>query len=80
MLMTYSLTLQKRALLGNDGLLYAKDGNKITYKKKDDLLYKTAKDTVDHFREMSKLLKRKRRNKQEIVKLAPHPKGSTRRY
>ena len=73
---------KRNALKGwlNQRLISAKEGAKITYKKKDDLLYKTAKDTVDHFREMSKLLKRKRKDKQEIVKLAPHPKGSTRRY
>jgi hypothetical protein len=34
---------------------FAKSGTKITYKKKDDLLYKSAKDTVEHFRKMAKM-------------------------
>lgn len=37
------------------GKFFAKDGMKIQFKKKDDLLYKTAKDAVDHYRKMVKL-------------------------
>lgn len=64
----------------SNGLWLAKSGIKLTYKKKNDLLYKTARDAVDHFRKMSKMSDestRKSRTKQ--VRLAPHP-GGTRSY
>ena len=55
--------------------LYAKKGGKVTYKQKDDLLYKSIRDRVEHFRKMSKMssdaLDRK---KPKIEKLAAHPK------
>jgi hypothetical protein len=55
---------------------YAKDGMKFTFKSKDDLLYKTARDAAEHFRKMSKIssdgLNRKRI---KIEKLTSHPKG-----
>lgn len=56
---------------------YAKDGMKFTFKSKDDLLYKTARDAAEHFRKMSKIssdgLNRKRIR---IEKLTSHPKGN----
>lgn len=40
----------------NRGFLgFAKNGMKVTFKTKDDLLYKTAKDAVDHYRRMVKM-------------------------
>ena len=55
--------------------LLAKNGAKITYKKKEDLLYKSAKDTVEHFRKMSKLSSdAQNRKKSKIEKLTSHPK------
>jgi len=39
----------------NRNSIFAKSGTKITHKKKDDLLYKSTKDVVEHFRKMSKL-------------------------
>ena len=36
-------------------LNYAKSGIKITHKKKDDLLYKTARDAAEHYRKMVKI-------------------------
>ena len=59
----------------------AKSGTKITHKKKDDLLYKSARDVVEHFRKMSKISSdAQNRKKPKIEKLAPHPKGKTRSY
>jgi hypothetical protein len=40
---------------GKIGISWGKSGVKITHKKKDDLLYKSTRDTVDHFRKMSKI-------------------------
>lgn len=64
-----------------NNLLFAKSGTKFTYKKKDDLLYKSTRDAVEHFRKMSKIssdaLNRKRI---KVESLAKHPKGSTRKY
>ena len=63
--------------------VYAKAGTKIktTYKQKDDLLYKSTRDAVEHFRKMSKMSSDAHNRKQpKIQKLAPHPKGSTRKY
>lgn len=34
---------------------FGKDGMKIQFKKKDDLLYKTARDAVEHYRKMVKM-------------------------
>ena len=54
---------------------YAKSGTKITYKRKDDLFYKSISDAVKHFREMSKLsLKALDKKRTKIDKLMPHPK------
>lgn len=53
----------------------AEKGTKITYKSKDDLLYKTARDAVAHFREMSKLSARAlAQAKPKPVKLSSHPR------
>jgi len=38
-----------------DPVEYIKNGSKITYTKKDDLLYKTIRDSVEHFRKMTKM-------------------------
>jgi hypothetical protein len=54
---------------------------KITYKKKDDLLYKTARDAVDHFRKMSKMSNDSTlRSRTKKITLIPHPGGKTRKY
>ena len=59
---------------------FAKHGTKITKKKKDDLLYKSTKDVVEHFRKMSKLSSDAQNRKQsKIEKLTSHPKG-TKKY
>ena len=65
----------------NRGTLFGKSGTKLTYKKKDDLLYKSAKDVVEHFRKMSKISSdAQNRKKPKIEKLASHPKGGTKKY
>lgn len=72
---------QRQALMNRP--VYAKAGTKIktTYKQKDDLLYKSTRDAVEHFRKMSKMSSDAHNRKQpKIQKLAPHPKGSTRKY
>lgn len=54
---------------------FAKNGTKIQYKKKDDLLYKTAKDAVEHFRKMTALTDiSAHRSRTKKIKLIPHPK------
>ena len=66
---------QKRTLIG-------KSGTKLTVKKKEknDLLYKSTRDTVEHFRKMSKMSSDAQNRKRiKIDKLAPHPKG-TKKY
>lgn len=61
--------------------LLAKSGIKITYKKKDDLLYKTSRDAVEHFRKMTKMSSDSyNRKKLKLEKLTPHPKGNTKKY
>lgn len=56
-------------------LLYAKSGIKFEYKRKEDLLYKSAKDAVEHFRKMAKMsddsIQKSRKNP---IKLTNHPK------
>lgn len=60
---------------------FVKSGNKITYKKKDDLLYKSARDAVEHFRKMTKLTDDSyQKSRKKIPKLTPHPKGSVKKY
>lgn len=52
-----------------------KSGGKVTYKQKDDLLYKTARDAVKHFREMTKLTDNSyQKSRKRVPKLVPHPK------
>ena len=59
---------------------FAKSGTKVTYKKKDDLLYKSTRDVVEHFRKMSKISSdAQNRKKPKIEKLTSHPKG-TKKY
>jgi len=75
-----TLDMYRRMYNGFD-IDYAKDGIKLTYKKKDDLLYKSTRDAVEHFRKMSKMSSdAQNRRKPKIETLAPHPKGSTRKY
>lgn len=63
-----------------NNIIFSKSGSKITHKKKDDLLYKSTKDVVEHFRKMSKLSSdAQNRKKPKIEKLTPHPKGNPRR-
>ena len=76
----YQIELNKWKLQ-RQGTLIAKSGGKVTHKKKDDLLYKTARDNAEHFLKASKLssdaLNRKRI---KIEKLTSHPKGRTRKF
>lgn len=57
-------------------LYSASKGMKLTYKQKDDLLYKSAKDVVDHFRKMSKMSNDSTQKSypKSRYKLVPHPK------
>ena len=66
----------------NRNLIYfSKSGSKITRKRKDDLLYKSARDVVEHFRKMSKISSDAQdRKKPKIERLTSHPKGSKRKY
>ena len=74
-------TLQELLQKRNNNLWFLKSGAKITHKRKDDLLYKTARDNAEHFRKMSKMSSDAQdRKKPKIEKLAPHPKGRTRKY
>jgi hypothetical protein len=60
---------------------WSKSGSKLTWKRKEDLLYKSARDVVDHFRKISKIASDSYNRKQpKIEKLTSHPKGTTRRY
>ena len=53
-----------------------KSGGKVTQKKKDDLLYKQVKDSVEHFRKMSKMSSDAQNRKRiKIDKLTSHPKS-----
>lgn len=58
-------------------LYSASKGMKLTYKQKDDLLYKSAKDVVDHFRKMSKMSNDSTQKSypKSRYKLVPHPKA-----
>ena len=56
------------------GLFFAKSGTKITYKKRDDLLYKSTRDAVEHFRKMVKLTDDSyQKSRKKTPKLVPHP-------
>ena len=60
-----------------DYLLWAKKGSKIKISTKttDDLLYKAARDTVTHFRKMSKMSNDSTlKSRERGFKLTPHPK------
>lgn len=57
-----------------------KTGGKITWKKKDDLLYRSARDVVEHFRKMTKLSYDSVSKRPKEVKLVSHPKGNTKKY
>ena len=73
--------LKNRPRRNSGFFLFAKKGTALEYKKKDDLLYKTARDVVEHFRKMSKYSSDSyNRRPIKIEKLTPHPKGNTRRY
>lgn len=51
-------------------------GMKLEYKRKDDLLYKSAKDTVEHFRKMAKMSNDSiQKHRTKLIKLANHPKS-----
>lgn len=63
-------------------VLFGKSGTKVTVKrkKKNDLLYKSTRDTVEHFRKISKMSSDAQNRKRiKIDKLAPYPKG-TKKY
>jgi hypothetical protein len=60
-----------------DYLLWAKKGSKlkVSTKTTDDLLYKAARDTVTHFREMSKMSNDSTlKSRTKGFKLVSHPK------
>lgn len=62
-------------------LLLGKSGTKIVKKTKNDLLYKSTRDAVEHFRKMSKISSDAQNRKRiKIDKLTPHPKGNTKKY
>lgn len=66
---------------GTSGIWWAGSGMKITHKKKDDLLYKSTRDVVEHFRKMSKMSddSTQRSRSRKSFKLTPHPSGKARR-
>jgi hypothetical protein len=66
--------------MSNRYISFAASGTKITRKRKDDLLYKSARDVVEHFRKMSKMSddSTQRSRPQRVFKLNSHP-GGTRR-
>lgn len=71
-LLDYQEYRRKRNLINYS--LSAKSGGKITHKRKDDLLYKSTRDVVEHFRKMSKISSdAQNRRKSKIERLAPHP-------
>ena len=64
-----------RRKLNSSSYYFVKSGGKITHKKKDDLLYKQVKDSVEHFRKMSKMSSDAQNRKRiKIEKLTPPPK------
>lgn len=59
-------------------ITYSKRGSKLTYKQKDDLLYKTARDVADHYRKMVKLTDNSTlRSFKRPIKLIKPPKLQT---
>lgn len=80
LLIKYYQNLQDR-MASRHLINWSKYGSKITWKRKEDLLYKSARDVVDHFRKISKIASDSYNRKQpKIEKLTSHPKGITRRY
>ena len=72
---------RKEYFNNRNGLITAKSGTKITHKKKDDLLYKSTRDVVEHFRKMSKLSSDAlNRKTPKAEKLVSHPKGKAWRF
>lgn len=72
---------RKEYFNNRNGLIIAKSGTKITHKKKDDLLYKSTRDVVEHFRKMSKLSSDAlNRKTPKAEKLVSHPKGKAWRF
>ena len=72
---------RKQYYQNRGNIFSAKSGTKITHKKKDDLLYKSTKDVVEHFRKMSKMSSdAQNRKTPKIEKLTSHPKGKTKKY
>lgn len=58
-----------------NSLFSAKSGMKFEYKGKEDLLYKSAKDTVEHFRKMVKMSDDSiQKSRKKPIKLSSHPK------
>jgi len=54
-----------------DVIDYAKEGAKLVNRRSERLLYKTAKDIIDHFRRMSKMTDDSRiRSKDKPLKLS----------
>lgn len=71
---------RKRQYMSNRYISFAASGTKITRKRKDDLLYKSARDVVEHFRKMSKMSDDSTQHSRpkRVFKLNSHP-GGTRR-
>ena len=71
---------RKKQYMSNRYISLAASGTKITRKRKDDLLYKSARDVVEHFRKMSKMSddSTQRSRPKRIFELNSHP-GKTRR-
>lgn len=70
-----SLERQRSRIIFNP--LFAKRGTTLTIKKKDDLLYKSTKDAVEHFRKMSKISSdAHNRRRIKIEKLTSYPRAT----
>lgn len=68
------INVYKKLYPNIDVIDYAKEGTKLVNKRSERLLYKTAKDIIDHFRRMSKMTDDSRiRSKDKPLKLSQHP-------
>ena len=65
----------------NQPIYFGEKGFKVKRTRKDDLLYKSTRDAVEHFRKMSKMSSDAlNRPPVKIEKLTSHPKGTSRKY
>jgi len=64
-----------RQKLNNNSLFWAKSGTKLAYRSSDDLLYKSTRDAVEHFRRMTKMTDDSyHKSRKKTPKLVSHPK------